>query len=148
MRKPGIRDAWLALKLYDLRREDELRAARNMVGTHLYEKTWEDVRPLLDYEHPENAHLRQVTAYWDMAASFVLRGIWHPDVFLDSCDEGLFTYAVLEEHLGKIREHRPSFFVKMEQVLQEHPRVKGRLMEVRARIFRERERRSGEATEA
>ena len=138
MRKPGARDGYLALKLYELRRDDELRAAREMIGTHVFMKSWDEVKPLLAYDHPQNPHLRQIVGYWELAASLVLRGILHPDVFLDVCDEGLFTYAVLEENLPKIREIRPTFFQKTEAVIQEHPKVKGRIMEIRTRIFKAR----------
>ena len=141
MRKPGFRDAYLALELYDLRREAELREARELVGG-LLSASFEEIKPLLDYAHPQNPHLRQVEGYWEMAASFVLRGILHPDVYLDTCDEGIFTYAVLEEHLPKIRDTRPNFLKKTEAVVQEHPKVKGRLMEIRTRLFRARDRRS------
>ena len=146
MRKPGFRDAWIGLQLYDLRREAELRRARDLVG-ELMSASFEDIRPLLDYAHPKNAHFRQVVGYWELAASFVLRGMLHPDVYLDTCEEGVFTYAVLEEHLPRIRESRPGFFAKTETVIKEHPSVKGRLMEVRQRIFRARDRRTenGEA---
>jgi hypothetical protein len=136
MRRPGFRDGWMALKLYELRRDDELRAARDLVGSHLFTKTWDEIEPLLDYDHPQNAHLRQVIGYWELAASLVLRGIFHPEVYLDTCDEGLFTYATLEEHLPKIRERRPNFFLKTDRLLQEEPQVKGRLMEIRKRIFK------------
>jgi hypothetical protein len=140
MRRPAFRDAFLALQLYDLRREGELRQARSLVGTHLLGRTWEEIRPLFSYSHERNAHFRQLVGYWEMAASFVARGILHPEVYLDTCDEGLYTYAVLEEYLAKCREIRRMFLVKTEQVIQEHPAVKGRLMELRARIFRDRER--------
>jgi len=140
MRKPGFRDAFLALQLYDLRREAELRKARDLVG-ELMAHSFDDVRPLLDYAHPKNAHLRQVVGYWEMAASFVLRGILHPDVYLDTCDEGIFTYAVLEEHLHRIREIRPGFFERTESMVRRYPRIKGRLVQVRARVFRARDAR-------
>ena len=141
MRRPGFRDAWIAMRLYELRRETELRRARDLMG-ELISASFDEIRPLLDYAHPQNPHLRQAVSYWEMAASFVLRGILHADIYTDTCDEGLFTYAVLEEHLPRIREIRPSFLVKTEALVQEHPRVKGRLMELRARIFRARDRRS------
>jgi hypothetical protein len=148
MRRPGFRDAWLALELYGLRRESELRAARDFVGAHLLSASWEELKPLLDYAHPRNPHLRQVVSYWELAASFVVRGVWHPDVYLDACDEGLFTYAVLEEHMPRIREIRPNFFSRTEAVIHEHPRVKGRLMEIRTRIFRSRKEREGPTADA
>ncbi len=138
MRRPGMRDAWIAMKLYELRREARLREARDMVANQLFLKSWEEIQPILAHDHPQNAYLRQVVGYWELAASFVVRGMLHPDVYLDACDEGLFTYAVVEEHLPKIRELRPTFFQKTEAVLQEHPRVKGRVMEIRTRIFKAR----------
>ena len=61
----------------------------------------------------------EVVAYWEMAASFVLRDVLHPDVYLDTCDEGLFAYAVVEEHLVRIREVRPHFFARTEAVIQD-----------------------------
>ena len=141
MRKPGFRDGYFAIKLYELRRDEDLRAARDMVGEEIFLKSWEEVKPLLAYDHPKNARLRQVVGYWELAASLVLRGMLHPDVYLDVCDEGLFTYAVLEENLPKIREIRPTFFQKTDAVIQEHPKIKGRVMEIRTRIFKARKER-------
>jgi hypothetical protein len=141
MRKPGFRDGYFAMKLYELRRDDDLRDARDMVGREIFLKSWEEVKPLLSYDHPHNARLRQVVGYWELAASLVMRGILHPDVYLDVCDEGLFTYAVLEESLPKIREIRPTFFQKTDAAIQEHPKIKGRLMEIRTRIFKARKER-------
>ena len=143
MRKPGIRDAWLALKLYELRQAGVLAEAREML-TELVSQSVDEIRALLDYAHPKHPSLRQAVDFWELAASFVLRSIFHPDVYLDTCDEALYTYAVFEEHLPRIRESRPNFFAKTEAVIQEHPSVKGRLMEVRARIFRARKERSAE----
>lgn len=135
MRKPGFRDGYFALRLYELRREDELRRARDMIGEEVFQLSWDDLHEMLETSHPKHAHLQQVVGYWELAASLVVRGLFHPDIYLDACDEGLFTYAVLEEHLPKIRDLRPNFFAKTESLIQEHPRIKGRLMEIRKRIF-------------
>ena len=143
-RKPGFRDALVALELYDLRRDAQLRKARDLVG-ELIDVSFDDLRPLLDYAHPQNAHLRQVMGYWELAASFVARGLLHPDVYLDTCDEGLFTYAVFEKHLHRIRELRPAFLAKTEAILAEHPPLKSRLLEIRARLFRARDERQDES---
>jgi len=143
-KKPGFRDAFLALELYDLRREAELRKARDLVG-ELIAVSFDELRPLLDYEHPKNAHLRQVVGYWELAASLVARGLLHPDLYLDACDEGLFTYAVFEKHLLRIREVRPGFLTKTESIIAEHTRLKSRLLEVRARIFRSQGDREDDA---
>jgi hypothetical protein len=141
MRKPGLRDAWLALKLYELRQDGGLAQARDVLSG-LVSQSFDEIRTELDYAQPKHACLRQAVEYWEMAAAFVLRSLFHPDVYLDTCDEALFTYAVFQEHLPRIREVRPNFFAKTEAVIQEHPAVKGRLMEVRTRIFRARAERS------
>lgn len=144
MHRPGLRDAYVALKLYELRARGGLRRSCEMVGD-LTSCSFDEIRPLLDHAHPKNADLRQAVGYWEIAASFVIRGILHPDVYLDTCDDGLSCFAVLEEHLPRIREIRPHFLAKTEAIIQEHPRVKGRLMEVRARIFRTRDQRAADA---
>ena len=141
MRKPGLRDAWLALKLYELRQDGGLAQARDVLSG-LVSQSFDEIRTVLDYAQPKHPCLRQAVEYWEMAAAFVLRSLFHPDVYLDTCDEALFTYAVFQEHLPRIREVRPNFFAKTEAVIQEHPAVKGRLMEVRTRIFRARAERS------
>jgi hypothetical protein len=134
MRSPGFRDAWLGLKLYELRRETEMRKARALIGTHVTGKPWSAVEPLFRPDHPENAHLRQATSYWEMAASFVNRGILHPDVFLDTCGESLFTYAAFEPHLPKIRVARERFLLQMETAIRAHPPLAARLAAIRAQL--------------
>lgn len=134
-RKPGFRDGYYALKLYELRREEELRRARDMVAEDVFQSGWDELKAMLEPSHPKHAHFQQVVGYWEMAAALVVRGLFHPDIYLDVCDEGLFTYAVLEEHLPKIRDLRPNFFQRTESLIQEHPPIKGRLMEIRKRIF-------------
>jgi hypothetical protein len=52
----------------------------------------------------ENAYVRQVVSYWDMAASLVLRGALHEELFLDSAGEMVFTFAKLHPFLAEIRE--------------------------------------------
>ena len=115
-------DANFALKLYELRREPEMRKARAMIGAKVAGEPWEKVAKILDYAHPENAHFRQATSYWEMVASFVNRGIFHPDVYLDTCGEGLFTFASFKPHLEKVRALRgPRFLMQTERLVQEHP---------------------------
>lgn len=130
---PNMDDANLALRLYELRREPELRKARKMVGDLLDSASWETVQAVRQYGHKENAHFRQVTSYWEIVCSFVNRGIFHPDVFLDTCGEALYTFSALEPHIAKIRESgSPRFLVQTEKVITDHPAVKERMDAIRA----------------
>jgi hypothetical protein len=121
-------DANLALKLYDLRRERELRKARNLIGDVLDGADWETIHAVMQYEHKRNAHFRQATTYWEMCASFVNRGIFHPDIFLDTCGEALYTFSVFKPWLAKIREvGSPRFLMQTERVVNEHPACRERV---------------------
>ena len=124
---PNFDDANFALRLYDLRREPELRKARAMVGNLLDGAPWETVHAVMQYEHKENAHFRQVTSYWEIAASFVNRGIFHPDVFLDTCGEALYMYSALKPHLARIRETNPRFLHQIEKLIGDHEAIRARV---------------------
>lgn len=136
MREPNHDDARLALRLYDLRREREMRKARRMIARKVFNAPFEEIEKRLDYEDPHNEHWRQVTSYWDLAASFVQRGIFHPDVYLDSCGEGVFLYAMLKPHLAAIRARTsPRFLRYTEAVVEGHEACRERVAALEA-MFR------------
>ena len=87
-------DADLVLKLYDLRREPRMRQAREWVMTHFNPSSLDEIIALQrDFGSEHNQFWRQVIAYWEMAASFVVRGALDGDLFLDSTSENLFILA-------------------------------------------------------
>ena len=130
---PTYDDANFALRLYELRRESELRKARQMVGDVLDGASWEVVNAVRQYGHPQNAHFRQVTSYWEMVATFVARGIFHPDVYLDSCGEGLYTYSVLKPFVERIRASgSPRFLKQTESIVAAHPQLAERVAAIDA----------------
>lgn len=137
--KPDMQDADLALKLYDLRRETEMRKARAMIGEVVAGGSWKDVEKILDYEHPRNAHLRQVTGYWEMVASFVLRGIFHPAVYLDTCSEALFTLVCFKPHMEQIRARWPNFMMRTDEIARDIPALRERVEHLDAMMTKWRE---------
>jgi hypothetical protein len=131
-------DAQLVLKLYELRREEKLRAARDWFGTKFFPQTAEDVTALTG---TENAYYRMVTTYWDMAASFVVRGILNADLFLDSGGEMIFVWAKLGEFVPQIRQSLgPNLLRNVEHIIESSPRAKERVGPTRQRIAKMRER--------
>src|SRR6188768_3176405 len=125
---PNFDDANFALKLYELRREPELRKARNLVGDVLDGASWEKVDEVRQYEHKSNAHFRQVFSYWEMVSSFVNRGILHPDIYLDTCGEALYTFSVMKPHIAKLRESgSPRFLLQTEKAISDHPALRERV---------------------
>jgi hypothetical protein len=87
-------DAKLILKLYDLRREAVLRKARHWVVFEFKPATAEEFLAVAQSSAAEeNAYLRQVISYWEMAASLVLHGAVKADLYFPSNGEGLFIFA-------------------------------------------------------
>src|SRR5438132_5019252 len=82
-KKPTAEDAQIIMKLYDLRREAEMRKARNWFAG-FWPRSAEDVVQVINARGTqENAWFRQATTYWEMAASFVLRGAVSEELFFD-----------------------------------------------------------------
>ena len=117
-KKATAEDAKIIMHLYDLRREAEMRKAR-----HWYGGWWpanaDDIMQVINaFGTQENAWFRQVNGYWDMAASFVLRGVLNEDLFWDSNAEMWFTLAKLQPFLKEVRQKAniPQGFVRIETV--------------------------------
>ncbi len=131
MRDADRGDVDLVLKLYDLRRETEMRKARTFVFG-FEPKTIDDVKAIVNWNHPENAHFRQVTSYWGMVADFATRGLLHPEMFAAHCGEALFLYAIFEPLLPQIRtEINPMFMMNIEKAIKSHPAIAEKAAQVR-----------------
>jgi hypothetical protein len=135
---PTYEDAQLVLKLYELRREEKLRAARDWFGTKFFPQKAEEVIALTG---TENAYYRMVTTYWDMAASFVARGILNADLFLDSGGEMILVWAKLADFVPQLRQALGPYLLKnVEHVIASSPRAQERVGPTRQRIAKMRER--------
>ena len=83
-KQPTPADADLILKLYDLRREAEIRKARNWWLAEFWPDTADDVLKVAQaMGTPGNAWLRQVVGYWELAASLVVHGTVNVTLFLE-----------------------------------------------------------------
>jgi hypothetical protein len=104
-------DAELILKLYDLRRESEMRKARNWVVGEFWPESVEDIMKIGDaMGTQENAWLRQVNGYWEMAASLVVHGALNQELFLETsfCGEMFFIFAKVQPFLKELRQRQNS----------------------------------------
>jgi hypothetical protein len=138
-RKPTAADAQLILQLYDLRREAEIRKAREWWTVKFWPNTAEDFMKVgMALGTQENAWFRQVAGYWDMAASLVLHGTIHPDLFLEGGFSGemFFIYAKIQPLLKELREkmNSPGLFRNVETVIMSSKAGRERLKLVSARV--------------
>ncbi|PWU10063.1 MAG: hypothetical protein C5B51_04885 [Terriglobia bacterium] len=110
-------DANLILRLYELRREETLRKARQWFMT-FSATSLEEVQKAAPQGSQENAYMRMVTSYWDMAATFVTSGVLNEELFLETNGEALFIWEKIRPLVPAIREafQSPGYMSNLEKV--------------------------------
>jgi hypothetical protein len=122
MAKPTAADAQLILKLYDLRREAELRKARHWWVVTFSPQSADDFMKVSGaFGSPENNWMRQVIGYWSIAASLVRHGALNRELFLEPsfCGEMVLVYAKMKPFLKELREKigNPELFADVETLI-------------------------------
>ncbi len=97
-------DANLLLRLYELRREDRLRKARDWFTKNFHVNNLEELSKICPQGSDENASFRMVWSYWEMAASFVTSGVLHRELFMQNSRELLFVWVRMSDIVPALRE--------------------------------------------
>jgi hypothetical protein len=121
-KKATSADAQLILQLYDLRREAEIRKARNWWLVNFWPESVEDFMKIGGaMGTQENNWLRQVGGYWSMVASLTLAGTINQDLVLDPSFGGemFFIFAKVKPFLGELRTKmkNPRMFANIEKLI-------------------------------
>jgi hypothetical protein len=124
----------LLLKLYDLRRDEVMRKAREWYTKEFHPQSAQDVVCVLRGEH--SAYFRMVTSYWEMAASFVNNGAIDWKMFMDvNPGEPVNVFVKLYPYLEELRSMFASkyddtqAFQHLEQVVMKMPHAQELLAE-------------------
>ena len=99
-------NAQLLLQIYDLRREERLRAARAWLLPGFAAGSMKEFIELYPPGTDHNAYFRQVVTYWDMVAAIVNRGMVDEDLFYETTGEALLTWLRVREVALEMREAR------------------------------------------
>jgi hypothetical protein len=110
--------ASLLLKLYELRTEPTLRAARAWFGFEFHPQSAKEVLATWLGPGHESAPYRMVTTHWDMAASLVVQGAIPVEMFNAANTEHFVTYAKLRPFLADVRAGagNPDYLSSLEAV--------------------------------
>jgi hypothetical protein len=140
-------DAQIIMQLYDLRREPEMRKARQWMLAEFSPRTADDFLKVANaLGTPENNWLRQTWSYWGMAASFVLQGALSESLFLRPAVSGemFVTFAKVYPFLKELREKLgdPEAFLDIETLITRSKWGRDRLKFISKRIEAWRERQS------
>jgi hypothetical protein len=113
-------EAGLILKLYELRREETMRKARDWYFREFNPESMGDFTNAIMGEH--SGHLRMVVTYWDMAAALVNRGAIGLDLFTDANGEHIGVFSKIEPLLSEVRQaFGPGWAVNLEKLIDAMP---------------------------
>lgn len=90
-------DADIILRLYDLRREEIMRKARNYVSWEFWPANVDEFKEIHKPTNPNNVYWRQVISFWEMVVNLPLQGAVDMDLYLSTQGEGLATRAKFVE---------------------------------------------------
>jgi hypothetical protein len=146
-KKATATDAQLIMQLYDLRRESEMRKARNWWLTGFWPESADDVMKISGaMGSRENNWLRQVGGYWSMAAAFVLQGALSEELFIQPAVSGemFLIFAKVHPFLKELREKMgdPHMFENIEKVITGSKFGRERLKLTLKRVETMREKRA------
>jgi hypothetical protein len=149
-KKPTVADAHLILKLYDLRREDEMRKARKWYVEQFFPESAEDCLKVVSaFGTQENAWLRQVGGYWGIVSSLVVTGALNEELFLQPAFSGemFLIFAKIYPYLKEIRAKMedPNIFLGIEKAVTRTKWGRDRLQFSLKRVATMRDRRKASA---
>ena len=123
----------LILKLYELRRDETMRKARNWYFAEFNPESVADFSAAMFGEH--SGHLRMVTTYWDMAAALVNSGAISMEMFNAANGEHIGVFAKLEPLLKEIRAaFAPEYLKQFETLIDATPDGRKQTSEARERM--------------
>lgn len=107
----------LFLRLYELRREPRMRQAREWYMANFHPSSLEDVTKHAAPGSAENASMRMVLSYWEMAASIVNRGLIDEEFFFENTGEQWAAWGRIRQVIAAIRERsmNPHQYANLEQ---------------------------------
>lgn len=116
-----VESADLILKLYDLRREEKMRNARNWFISYFPESMDDIMKTMIDEE--TSAYYRMVISYWDMAASFVNQGVIDEEMFNETTGEHVVVYCKVYPFVEELREkfENPNMYANLEKLIMRMP---------------------------
>lgn len=128
--------AELILKLYELRREEKMREARNWMASFMPESAEDVIKAMMSEQ--SSAYFRMVTSYWDMAASLVNNGAIEEQMFNDANGEHNFVFSKIEPFLEQMKQiiGNPNMLTNLEKLVMRQPDAKEKLGRIRAMVER------------
>ncbi len=120
--KPDHHDAEILLRLYELRREEKLRAARDWFLREFQAETFDELMKRYPYGTQENAYFRMVTGYWEMVASLLNHGLIHEELLFENTGELWAVWEKIKKYVPASRQafKNPKALENLERAAQKY----------------------------
>ena len=127
-RKPTHADAELLLRLYEIRREPELRRARKWFLTEFQPTSWDEIKGSYLKHTDEDRWFRMTFSYWEMVGAMVNRGILHDELFYEHTGEDVVTWEKCKPWVEGARAAiRPTYLHNFEKLVNGHLAFRARI---------------------
>jgi len=120
-------DAEIILKLYDLRREPEMRRARDYIGGEFWPESFEGLWKEIGMTGDKNRWFRQVYGYWEMAAALAVHGAVDEELFVATQIEMFYAFAKISPYVNNFREKTPDFMESITTLCERSAKARERL---------------------
>jgi hypothetical protein len=133
-------DAEIILKLYELRRETEMRKAREYITNEFWPESFDGLWKEIGMTGDKYRWFRQVYAYWEMAAALAVFGAVDEDLFVATQLEMIYTFAKISPYLKNFRETNADFLISITKLCERNATARQRLehAEKQIPVFREK----------
>ncbi len=127
-RKPTHADAELLLRLYEIRRDPELRRARKWFLTEFQPKSWDAIKETYLSHSDEDRWFRMTFSYWEMVGALVKRGVLHDELFFEHTGEDVVTWEKCKPWIAGARATiRPTYLHNFEWLVVNHLKFRAKI---------------------
>ena len=115
-------EAALILKLYEMRREPEMRKAREWFDTEFNPQSAQDIIDIVSGSFADSARFRMVLTYWEMVAGLVNYGALAPELVHTTNVEHLRFWAKIDPFIEDVRKAAGgNFLPELEKLVKTAP---------------------------
>jgi len=102
--KPTHEQAQLHLQVYDLRREDRLRQARDWFAKNYFVDNFDDAMRIAPPGSEGSIFTMMVLSYWDQTCALLNYGLLHEDLFFETSGEFFMVWERVKPIVQQARE--------------------------------------------
>ena len=120
--KPTHEQAQLHLQVYDLRREERLRQARDWFQKNYYAETIDEAMRIAPMGTETGNFVGMVIGYWEQACTLLNYDLLHEDLFFETSGEFFGVWELLKPVVPQFRERfkDPNMLANLEKAAQRY----------------------------